>query len=39
MDEVTEAVATILTAAGLRRPEGAAPGEAGPVANPGSAPG
>jgi len=39
MDEVTGAVATILSAAGLRRPEGAAPGEAAPVVNLASVPG
>jgi len=39
MDEVTVAVATILNAAGLRRPESAAPGEAAPVATPAAVPG
>ncbi|MBV9553433.1 MAG: hypothetical protein JO032_11635 [Alphaproteobacteria bacterium] len=34
MDEVTEAVAVILTAAGLRRAQDPDPGEAAPVANP-----
>lgn len=33
MDEVTAAVATILTAAGLSRQERVGPGEAGPVAS------
>ena len=38
MDEVTAAVATILNAAGLRRPEGVVPGEPAPVATPAAVP-
>jgi hypothetical protein len=38
MEEVTAAVAAILAAAGLRRPEGVARGEPAPVASPAAVP-